>query len=1798
MLDHAKLRILSEADKELRFKVPYDPSTYTVGTANTVVDPETAWAEKHVGQLWWDLSTAKWIHYEQGNLAYRTGNWNTLAYGASIDVYEWVESKYLPSEWTALSGTAEGFAQGITGIPLYPDDSVYSQKELFNLETRQPTETKYYYWVLNKTTVPDVSGRNISARQVANLIQNPASLGNTFVSLADSNTFLLWNFRDAIDSDLALLNVEYYKTSRQDQNLIHNEYQLISEGVADSLPSAKIETKWIDSLVGYDNDLNRIPDPELSEKQKYGIKFRPRQTMFIDRFRALEIVVDRINAVLLQRPFAANTDLRLFNSVDQPPSELFNLYDDQVDTLLDLQNIGTARTKQAVLSANIIDGELDTIDIVDPGFGYNVAPPIEFEGDGKDAEAEVEIDNQGRITNVNVTRRGKKYSSLIAKVRRFSVLVLADESAGGSWGIYAWDDVRKTYFRSRSQAFDTTKYWNYIDWYDVDFDRNTPVNAEILLASEEPGLNTEIGDVIRINEYGSGGWALLQKTSAEADILLENYVLVGRQNGTLEVSQLVYDRDLSLIGYDKNESFDSDLYDIENSREVRNILQAVKEEIFQDEFAAEWNKLFFSSLRYVFTEQTYVDWAFKTSFVNAKHNVDSLRQKLNYKNDNLESYLQYINEVKPFRTSIREYISEYAKLDDASNAVTDFDLPPYYDPSLGQVRTTNFDQTVLDQYPYKWWADNKGYSVLEIVVVDNGTGYTNPPRVLINGSGTGATANAYIVNGKVTSVKVLTSGQGYLSAPSITLVGGNSNADSQAKAIAIIGDSLARTFDVGIKFDRTSIIGNYNDLQYTQTIVATGSTAVFDLDYAPTRNKENINVRKNGLVVFDSEYAITLFKDTRKSNNLLRGKVIFNEPPAAGDEIVIEFDKNIDILDSVNRIQRHYDPTAGMKGNDLGQLMTGVDFGGVQVQGTTFDVTGGWDALPWFTDAWDSVEAASDFYVVADGSTNFVTLPYVPEDGQEINIYIKREGSRVLPTIDNLQYSPQSPEPDTVRIDDPNYIFDGDSSMVTNDNAVMPTFVGDGSTNTVEIGQYLNTEAGDILIFRPSESDGSVTITDVNLLDTKLSGGTLSSMNGAYSTANGLTSDEISIDGGQFNNPDHTPAPEENVPGQILDSVDITVFQNNRSGVATALTKVYIADGSKRFFDIGQNIPASQSVLVYVDKQLLTESVDYALFLSQDQIEIFTAPPEESVVEVISIGLGGIELLDYKEFKGDGETKLFLTAANYDDAVTIFASIDGQSIDVGFLNSTDFVETQGKTLVEFPTAPSFGSTVRIILLGAELDLDTEQNGLVLKNVQESVYNGDRNINIENFVELSRGSTLSSIIVEVNNRAVQGVDTVYSVYDGNQNSFVLGTDPLEPAGAILNTNIKVFVNNEILTFIQDYVYEGTSKTLIIDERNLEPGDIVKIENDFRCQYSLSGSNLILDDLVEISPGDTVKITWFAEYPSQKLISDESVGGKTAFELPLLPTSISSVYVYVNGIRQVQDLDYRLSADRRKIYLTQQTDQEDLVKIIVFGTDEYSLPSAFTITKDMLNVYRYNAHVNEGISLAKDLQYFDTELYVTDASGLKDPIPERNIPGRLNIGQEKIEYFKKEGNVISQLRRGSQGSSIPELHKSGSNVVDISIDYRLPYADDQDREDFVSDGSSLLIGPLSFVPNKQDLRDWYRNTIPSEYGQCNEVEVFVGGRRLQKSPQIVFDETLGAISPEGDKQQEAEFSVTGEDAFIRLSEPTPAGTRISVISKRGIVWYDRANGSVTQGVTLTANKTAVAKFIASTTTQLPE
>jgi hypothetical protein len=162
-----------------------------------------------------------------------------------------------------------------------------------------------------------------------------------------------------------------------------------------------------------------------------------------------------------------------------------------------------------------------------------------------------------------------------------------------------------------------------------------------------------------------------------------------------------------------------------------------------------------------------------------------------------------------------------------------------------------------------------------------------------------------------------------------------------------------------------------------------------------------------------------------------------------------------------------------------------------------------------------------------------------------------------------------------------------------------------------------------------------------------------------------------------------------------------------------------------------------------------------------------------------------------------------------------------------------------------------------------------------------------------------------------------------------------------------------------------------------------------------------------------------------------------------------------------------------------------------------------------------------------------------------------------------------------------------------------VVDVGYREVIPYNEVQQRTDFTSDGSTLLIGPLDFVPQKGARSGtWFRNAIPTTYGPCDQIEVFAAGRRLKKDPQSVYVEANGAASPAADQMQEAEFSVDGVSAQIRLTTVLPAGTRITVLQRQGKTWYARGSTTATDGVSLIYSDTAIARFIVEKTTAIPE
>jgi len=712
--DPLKGKIPGIAEQELSFKLVSDPAIYSIGVAGTNNDTEKNWLDEYVGKLWWDLSTAKYIWYEQGDLEYRKNNWGKLFPGATIDIYEWVRSTLLPSEWASQSDTSSGLSQGISGQPKFPDNSVISVKQVYDSVTNSYSNV-YYYWVKNKVLVPDRKDRRTSAYAVASAIADPTAYGLRFISIIDKDAIMLSNLGNVpVDSKISIniaKDLEITTTPR------HTQWILLKEDSEEDMPPAIFEKKLLDSLLGHDELGNLVPNPELSDRVRYGLGVRPQQTLFKDRMEALRNLVEFSNNVLLTVPITNNYSFRNLNAQEEIPNKHLNEYDHLVEDNSALEIISTAGFERGSINC-IVDenGSVASVTIAEPGFGYGTENPIKditgtvigYEGPvlteisndtvfdngsttfdsqltsfkdstinsyGSGLRIQTMVDAQGQFIHASVITGGKNFASgFTFKTRPHTVFVQSDDTYNGKWTRYEWDYIELTWSRAHTQSFNTTLYWDYIDWTSTDYKSYQIYSAVVGSPYELSEISLRPNEYVKVNNGGDGNYIVLNKLeNGVRGTYGPEYDIVFKQNGTIQINSSIWDVKNSGLGWDYLNTYDETLWDQTPDTEIRYIFTALKNDIFINELKSKWNLLFFTAVRYALTEQKMLDWAFKTSFISVINTAGDLTQPPVYKLQDSAFYESYINEVKPYHTQIREFTNKYSVTEKSNTEVVEQD---------------------------------------------------------------------------------------------------------------------------------------------------------------------------------------------------------------------------------------------------------------------------------------------------------------------------------------------------------------------------------------------------------------------------------------------------------------------------------------------------------------------------------------------------------------------------------------------------------------------------------------------------------------------------------------------------------------------------------------------------------------------------------------------------------------------------------------------------------------------------------------------------------------------------------------------------------------------------------------------------------------------------------------------------------------------------------------------------------------------------------------------------------------------
>jgi hypothetical protein len=866
-IDPLQGKILGAAAENIDYTSVVDPAAYNVGPVNNY---GRIWAESHVGEIWWDTNSVRFIDPNQDNITYAARRWAQVFPGSSIDVYQWVSSTVPPAEYTG---------------PGTPRD-IISYNATNGINSNGIFAITYYFWVKGITTINTTAGKTLSTTGISTYIADPRSSGIPYVAFLSASATGIYNAINDISAQDTILSIEFDQELTSDN--VHTQYSLIPQDRADGFLPDNLYLKFIDSLCGVNSTGAKVPDINLSPANRYGVQFRPRQSMFADRFLALKNYFGRVNSVLAQYPITEIRSFALLNSREPEPTAGTGAWDKRVADLEELS-----------------------------------------------------------------------YQNLASVPVGYLYLVASDSSQNGLWTIYQVTATKTfaTLDLVRVQNYDTRRYWSYINWYLPGYNPSKLVIATVGVYSDLSKLSlfqAPVGSSVRVTANSQGKWEIYLRAATDT------WDRVALQDGTIRISAELWDYQLGRFGFDV-EVFDAQYFDQEPVIETRRVIQAINQELLIDELLIDRNRALILMFNFALSEFEAPDWLSKTSLIDVDHTIRELVAFQTYRRDNQDFVLEYINEVKPYHVQIREFNLIYNGLDDYQGTMTDFDVPAFYDTNVipnqfvspiltpytvstavgtgtpDDVSDTASDSLIWQTQPWSFWYQNHTLAVVGASVAAAGSGYTVPPVAIVTGDCITPAELTVTINslGRLTGVIVNNPGVGYTTTALITLSGGNGTG----------GQLVAVMAGPGIGQDQDPTAPNYGDTQYYNLVRNFNITMKYDryqyvstiVDWEP-----NVNYDNGTQVRYDNRVWTADSSDSTGVESTTFDPQQWTLVNAA-------------TLSGVDRTMGLYVPTVNEPGLDLGLLIDGINYPGVQVSAPTFGQNTGFDVGNFDINTFDNI---------------------------------------------------------------------------------------------------------------------------------------------------------------------------------------------------------------------------------------------------------------------------------------------------------------------------------------------------------------------------------------------------------------------------------------------------------------------------------------------------------------------------------------------------------------------------------------------------------------------------------------------------------------------------------------------------------------------------------------------------------------------------------------------------------------------------------------------------------------------------
>jgi hypothetical protein len=744
-------KILGAARQNIDFIGSDDPAAYNTGGIN---NNGNFWAEDKVGKIWWDITTARFIDPSQNDIVYTSRRWGQLFPGSTIAIYQWVESSEPPASYAGPGTPAN--------INSYTIRTKITQQGNF--------ATNYYFWVGGIDTIDISAGKTLSTVGISRYIENPRGSGIPYLAALNANTVAIYNSLEFLSASDTVIHIGYDR-ERTDDN-IHSEYELIAQDNPDSFLSANLYRKLQDSFCGVNSTGALVPDVTLSIAEQYGVQFRPRQSMFANRFAALQNYLGYTNNILKQNPITESRTFILLNSAEPEPTAASGDWDMKLNNIQELsyQNLYAVDVGYTYLiESDSNNGGLWTIYTVVVGTESLGAPRYTQltrvqTYDTRKYWSFIDWYEVGYNTSIVPVSEVPNYSSLatVELVTPIGASVKVTSNAQNKWEIYQRTDLGWNRVGLQDGTIEFSNVlWDYavgrfgfdVEVFDVQYFDSEPV-------IETRKIIQAINEELFIDDL-----AIYRN---KALILVFNYIL-----SEFQAPDWLTKTSLIDVNHKIRELLPFQVFRQDNQDFVLDYIQEVK-----------------------------------------PYHVQIREFNLTYNGQDM-----YSGEMTDF-----DVPAYYNRLLEIPKYVSPVLLPYTKSTAVGTgtpsgIADAYSDAEIWTRWPWSQWFNNYLLSVDSIRVNNGGSGYTEPPLVTITGDCIVQAEGVAVINnlGEVVAITITEPGEGYSTTAIVTIAEGNG---SGASAYAVMGNQLVRSVKTTLKYDRCEYTSEVTDWAANTTYTA------------------------------------------------------------------------------------------------------------------------------------------------------------------------------------------------------------------------------------------------------------------------------------------------------------------------------------------------------------------------------------------------------------------------------------------------------------------------------------------------------------------------------------------------------------------------------------------------------------------------------------------------------------------------------------------------------------------------------------------------------------------------------------------------------------------------------------------------------------------------------------------------------------------------------------------------------------------------------------------------------------------